>query len=157
MDVYDLVGSDLVEQDDEVWIEISIGGTTSGEHSFSWRRKKQCFVYKPIQVVDEALVNIALPRDISQIPDIFLDLYTSTTFKDKVRIGYLRMPVENCLSVKPKPNWFRLSSPYNDLDGLTPGVLLTNVQFLRYDAEQPNNPERIKKEKFGKVKFYFYY
>ena len=68
------------------------------------------------------LVDLSLPADVSQVCDIFLNLYVSD-----VRIGYLRLKASDCLSAKPKPQWMRLSSPYNDTGSLSSGVLLCNV------------------------------
>ena len=38
--------------------------------------------------------------------------------------------------MKPKPTWYRLNSPYNDTEGLSPGMLLTNIQFMTYNDEE---------------------
>ena len=57
---------------------------------------------------------ITLPLDPDQLPDIFVDLWRSTTFGGEERVAYLRLKAKSCLSKKPKPQWFRLSSPYND-------------------------------------------
>lgn len=138
MDLYELVGSDLVEEGDDVWIVFSIGSKESPDQNLRWSKKKKHFRFKGAKGIQcDPLTDIELPTDVSMIPDIFLDLYTSSTFTDRMRIGYLRLPVTNCLSVKPKPNWFRLQSPYNDMQGLCPGVLLTNIQFLKWDPEDP--------------------
>ena len=55
------------------------------------------------------------------------------------------------MSQKPKPNWYRLASPYNDTDGASPGLCLMNIQLLPYDATGVYNPERKKKEKAGAI------
>ena len=90
------------------------------------------------------------------MPDIFLDLYVAD-----VRVGYLRIKAADCLSSKPKPSWFRLCSPYNDTGTLSPGMLLCNVQYLKWDEDEENNgkykEERPKKESEGAVKYRFYY
>ena len=97
-----------------------------------------------------------MPADISQVPDIFLDLYVS-----EVRVGYLRIKAADCLSVKPKPSWFRISSPYNDTGTLSPGMLLCNVTYLMWDEDEEANgkykEERPKKESEGSAKYRFYY
>jgi hypothetical protein len=74
-----------------------------------------------------ALTDIAYPADLTQIPDIFIDLFTNTTFGGEERIGYIRLKVKDCLNIKAKPNWFRFASPYNDTEGACAGLLLASV------------------------------
>lgn len=85
------------------------------------------------------------PPDFNQIPDIFINVYTG---KDE-RFAYLRIKPIECLHTKPKPNWYRLNSPFNDTQDENPGLLLMNVQFLRYNEKDPTNPERKLKVKDG--------
>lgn len=68
----------------------------------------------------------------------------------------MRIKAKNCLSKKPKPQWFRLSSPYNDTQGMNPGLLLCNIQFLKWDDQGVKNPERVLKKKTEKTQFRFY-
>ena len=59
--------------------------------------------------------------------------------------------------MKPKPTWYRLNSPYNNIGGLSPGMILANIQFLKYNDEEGGiNHERVKKEKSGKIKYNFF-
>ena len=90
----------------------------------------------------------------NQVPDIFIDL-----FVNGYRVGYLRLQAQDCLSVKPKPNWMRLASPYNDTGNMQSGMLLCNVQFLKFNEEEPAmNPERpVLSRETAKDKYRFYY
>ena len=101
---------------------------------------------------------ISLPCDLEQVPDIFIDFYTDTTFSSDVRFAYLRLKVTDHLSSHAKPNWHRLSSPYNDTGDSKLGMVMTNVQFLKYDKEADATyaDKRQVKEKSGKTKYKFY-
>ena len=90
----------------------------------------------------DALEGLEFPVDFGQIPDIFINLYTNSTFSKEERFAYLRLKAKDCVSTKPKPNWFRLSSPFNDTGNTSVGSLMANVQFLKFDISGQNNPER---------------
>lgn len=68
------------------------------------------------------------PEDISQVPDIFLDFYSGDE-----RFAYLRLKTIDCLKMKPKASWMRLSSPYNDVGDKPVGLVMCNVRFIRFD------------------------
>jgi hypothetical protein len=106
-----------------------------------------------------ALVDIKLPYDFDQIPDIFVDVYSNTTFSDNVRVAYVRIKAQDCISMRPKPNWFRLSSPYNDTGSTNLGMLMMSIQFVKYDGTGQFNPVRTCMEKNAKditqYKFYW--
>ena len=61
--------------------------------------------------------------------------------------------------MKPKPNWFRLSSPYNVTGSTNLGMLMTSIQFVKYDGTGQFNPVRTCMEKNVKdttqYKFYW--
>ena len=73
------------------------------------------------------MVEMAFPADLSQVPDIFIDFYTDTTFSTNVRFAYLRLNIKDCIRSKPKPNWYRLTSPYNDTSDKNIGMLMANI------------------------------
>jgi hypothetical protein len=64
---------------------------------------------------------------------VFIDIYTTKTFKGDYRIGYLRLNVRDCLGKKNKPTWFRLKSPYNEQGGKRVGSLMASVQLMHDD------------------------
>lgn len=61
--------------------------------------------------------------------------------------------------MKPKPNWLRLSSPYNDTGNTNIGMLMAAIQFVKYDGLGAFNPVRTVMEKNAKdvtqYKFYW--
>jgi len=92
-----------------------------------------------------------------QLPDIFINLYTNSTFSSSERIGYLRLKARECMTTNYKPTWFRFSSPYNDTDGANPGMMLLNIQLMNFDPTLVYNPERKKLDSKGKkIKYRFY-
>jgi len=140
VDIYDFIDCELVSPGDPLWVVISIGTyKTKNKVELKWKGKEKegYWRYKPIYVEDDKLKDMSLPCDPSQIPDIFIDIYTHKTFGGDTRIGYLRMPVENCIQTKPRPNWFRFRSPVNDTGTKNVGSMMMAIQFLKYDVANP--------------------
>lgn len=139
-----------------MWVVISIGREKS-DREFAKPKRNGKIAYwrwpkKQRQV--PAMVGMLFPSDLSQVPDIFLDLYADTTFSKNVRFGYLRLRARDCICSKPKPNWFRLTSPYNDTGGSNIGMLMANIQFLKWEPGVYYN--RIAMEKAGTTAYKFY-
>jgi hypothetical protein len=112
----------------EVWVVVSIGLFKSKEPIVArYREQYECYKWKDKKVECEQLVDMELPFDFAQIPDIFIDFYTNTTFSGEERFGYLRLKAKDCVSLKPKPNWFRLTTPYNDIGTKSVGSVMANV------------------------------
>lgn len=66
--------------------------------------------------------------DVQQIPDIFIDLYTETTFSDALRIGYLRLKAEEVKGDSPR--WYQFSSaPTMAEKGQNSGQILANINL----------------------------
>ena len=128
IDLYDLINCDVVSPGSTIWVEISMGKYQEGIKEkilLKWKNRTKSYRFPGVKV--ETLKEMRLPCDFSQIPDIFIDLYSNTTFNSKFRIAYLRLKARDCINVKPKPNWHRLSSPYNDTGNTNLGMLLANV------------------------------
>lgn len=70
-----------------------------------------------------------IPLDVAQIPDIIINVYSDKTFSGEYRVGYLRIPAKDCMRSNPKPQWYRLRSPYNEKT--CPGIILLNIQCVR--------------------------
>jgi hypothetical protein len=155
VDLYELVSCELISKGDPCWIIVSMGNNALEPQHLTYSEKKKCYRFKAIQV--ETKRPIVLPTDPEQLPDIFVDVYTGgTTFSKEERVAYLRIKARDCLSVRPKPQWLRLSSPYNDTDGQNPGLLLCNIQFLRFDENGVFNPERVLKKKTERMQYRLY-
>ena len=74
----------------------------------------------------------------------------------KTRFAYVRLKASECTSLKPKPNWLRLTSPYNDTGHKSIGMVMMNVRLIRFDPEKVFNPERefVKSKEKATYKFY---
>lgn len=132
VDLYDIINCDLVDPEDTLWVVISIGPIESGRIEAKWNKKMKGWRFKngdqPFNAVqDDNLVEMSFPQDLSQVPDIFINVYTNSSFSGDERIAYLRLQVQNCIQKRPKPNWFRLSTPYNDAENKKMGMLMLNV------------------------------
>jgi hypothetical protein len=46
---------------------------------------------------------VSLPNEISQTPDIIINVYTEKTFSGEFRLGYIRIPVRECMKNDPSP------------------------------------------------------
>jgi hypothetical protein len=129
VDMYEFIDCDLVSEGDPIWMVVSIGPYKTKEKlAFDWKQERKVWKYKNVQVIDNALTkDVVLPADPSQIPDIFIDVYTTKSFKGDTRIAYLRLRAIDCFATKPKPVWFRLKSPYNDTGNKRAGSLMASI------------------------------
>ena len=82
---------------------------------------------------------VSLPADRSQIPDIFVNVYSSKTFSGEYRLGYIRVPAREVMRDEPSPQWYRLRSPYNEKT--CPGILLMNLQYV-WDSNTERYPKQ---------------
>ena len=71
------------------------------------------------------------PKDLTQVPDIFINLYTG--LNEEERIGYIRLKAEDVYKWAPTPRWLHLNPI--DLNKESPGSILCNIQFV-LDTEQ---------------------
>ena len=133
----------------------SIGVDETEKIQMKYKKDKKAYTYSQRQIPTK--FDIQIPSDPGMMPDIFINVYTDTTFSNDVRVAYLRLQTRNCTNVKPKPNWLRLSSPYNDTVGISPGFLMANVQIVPWDKEKPDEYIRVSKEKSDKTIYHFYY
>lgn len=94
----------------------SIGEYETEKIQMKYKKDKKAYTFKQRQIPTKVDINV--PSDPSMMPDIFINIYTDTTFSNDVRVAYLRLQTRNCTNVLPKPNWLKLSSPYNDTVGI---------------------------------------
>ena len=62
----------------------------------------------------------------------------------------MRLKASDYTSLKPKTNWYRLTSPYNDTGSKSVGMVMMSLRFVRHDPTKQFNPERLKIEKSAK-------
>ena len=92
-----------------------------------------------------------LPADKTQIPDIFISLYT-TGFMGEKKVGYLRLPVSNETISNADPKWYHLRSVENQADSSPYAFALLNIQFK---LDNKSAGARIPKRRNIKAKYYF--
>ena len=88
---------------------------------YDLKYKKKTKSYKVKGFSLPAVTDLEYPPDAAQIPDVFINFYTPKWNGGDRRVAYLRTPIKECLSKSPKPNWYRLSIPYNTVDDGSPG------------------------------------
>ena len=103
-----------------VWIEVSMGPhklESPPEKRFKgkqlkgkWTWKEPQLPFPDIEVPVDKNQDIDLPVDQNQIPDCFIHLYTKTNFKDKERIGFMRIKADELLEKNVKPKWKQMYS-----------------------------------------------
>ena len=126
VDIYGLVACDVAPKGDPIEIEASIGSSTKmGGAPLVYKPKTKSWKFKPVKI--PTLAELCFPQDLSQIPDIFINLYTKGGRKEGTRLAYLRLKARDCMSSKPKPTWYRLRSPYTDTGSTSIGLLQANV------------------------------
>jgi len=81
---------------------------------------------KKINEVSLPAIQEHFPKDLTQIPDIFINLYTGLTQEE--RIGYIRLKAEDVFKWPPIPRWLHLNPI--DLNKESPGSILCNMQFV---------------------------
>ncbi len=131
-DVYEI--KFLKDYDIVVWCDVTIGTYSTGNSKKKKPNKKSSIEWK----IDEEKNEVCLPtivqnfpKDISSVPDIFVNLYSGGS-KDE-RIGYYRVKAEQVLGWEPLPRWLHFNSLDTTKD--SPGSILINLQFM-IDNEQ---------------------
>lgn len=155
VDLYSLIECELVSGGDPVWLRISLGNRETEKVELQYKQKTNSYKYKKITVSDKNLVELTFPADVSQVPDIFVNFYKSAAFSQEHRFGYLRIKVSDCLSLRSRPSWFRLKSPYNNTGSKNIGSMMCNFQMRKYNKAKPLEREAIQKS--GKKKAYKFY
>ncbi|KAJ3432654.1 c2 calcium-dependent membrane targeting [Anaeramoeba flamelloides] len=91
---------------------------------------------------------IALPKDLTQCPFVFVNIYLKNKVLGKARIGYLKIPFADCLGFDKKPTWGGIlpdkkSSTFKD--GVIPGFLLSKLEIgKRQEAQRYPRSKLIK-------------
>lgn len=125
-----------------VWCDCRIGPYTTGDNKRR-RPNKGRAVWERTDKANHIVLPEILehfPKDITQIPDIFLNLYTGGEGKGE-RIGYIRLDPEEVLKWDSIPRWLHFNPL--DMNQDSPGSILCNLQFM-IDNE---NTKRIFREK----------
>lgn len=89
VDLYDLINCDVISKGAPVRLVISIGPYKTDPVDAKYKQITNSYKFPQVQV--PALVDLKLPYDFDQIPDIFIDVFSNTTFSDNVRVAYCRI------------------------------------------------------------------
>ena len=73
-------------------------------------------------------LEIDLPEDIDQIPDLFIDILSKTTFGYKERLGFIRIKPKEIYQAQTKPQWRQVISVKSKKKAI--GLLLVNAQLM---------------------------
>ena len=151
----------LKNYDIKVWVEVTIGRYSTGQSKkkrvkvrllFNKQNSNTCAWFKDeVKKLNEISLNSIVenfPKDLTQVPDIFINLYTGLT-KDE-RIGYIRLKANDVFKWNPTPRWLHFNAI--DMNKDSPGSILCNIQFI-IDNE---NSRRIFKNKGITSMFTFY-
>ena len=153
VEMYDLIRVQVIPEGSSVFAVVSIGKQNSEESAFKYKGSQ---IYKCREkVVPEmgSKEGLKFPLDLSQVADIFVNFYVRTGNKSE-RFAYLRLKASDCLSLKAKTNWFKLTSPYNDTGTKSVGMAMLSVRLIRFDPLF--QPERAPVEKASRKTFKFY-
>ena len=102
-------------------------------------------------------IEIDLPHDIHQVPDVFIYLYTETTFpfKYKEKLGFLRIPAKELLTKEPEQlTWKPLTSIESAKK--TVGLLLMNAQLVPDKGGKAPKPKRKPFPRGQEIQHYFF-
>lgn len=89
IDVYDLVNCDDLLHREQVSVKIRIGSEASKERQALIKASTKSLTWGSNPKMDT--LEIDLPEDIEQIPDLFIDILSKTTFGYKERLGFIRI------------------------------------------------------------------
>ena len=151
-DVYEL--QEAVGCGDCVWIKISIGSEVK-ESGKAYSAKgddaqaKSTYTWKSKQIILDEITH-PFPTDQTQIPDIFVSVWTETFWGSK-RIGYLRLPVNDPSLTNNDPKWYPVKSVENNIDNAKVGFLLLNLHF----TNSKKKGSRVAKRRNINHVFYF--
>jgi hypothetical protein len=153
-DIYEVKYLKESQFDITVWCDCRIGPFTTGDNKHK-KPKKDRVVWELKEKVNEiTLPQIDLgnlPKDLAQVPDIFINLYTGGDAKTGERIGYIRLDPEEVIKWEPIPRWLHFKPLDMNLD--SPGSVLCNLQFLI----ETENTRRVFKQKGILKKFLLHY
>ena len=151
-DVYELQGG--IDCGENVWIKVSIGpnfiiSAKADQTMDKDQLVKGSYIWKTSKIMlDEKKAQF--PTDQTQIPDIFVSLYTKTFWGEK-RVAYLRLPISDPSLANNDPKWYPLKSVENNIDDKKVGFLLLNLHF----TSSKKKGSRVPKRRNIKAKFYF--
>lgn len=90
IDLFDLTNCDGILTRSSVWVTASIGAEISGEqYATVNQQNKQGFIWKSKK--KSSSIEVEFPQDLSQVPDIFINLYATTTLGGEERVGFVRL------------------------------------------------------------------
>ena len=97
--MYEIIKCDVISEGQPVWVRISIGREKSERQHAKPVSKGDKYWWKWKQAARQvpAMIEMSFPVDLSQIPDIFLDFYTDTTFTTNYRFAYIRLPIKTAI------------------------------------------------------------
>ena len=152
-------GGTNLPSDEKLNVEVQVGHEIVEPKSFGkWnsRFKRYEWNNKSDSRIKETIIK--LPRDIKQIPDIFIRIYTKNILNWKNYIGYERLKIEPFLKkkndVKPQITKIRKceTSIHNDSEENYLGTLLYSLNFFQkndlYSQERPIPIQNNNKKKF---------
>jgi hypothetical protein len=99
LDAYDLVNCEETAGK-EVWLKLSIGGYTSAKFAAKYKSSTQSYTWPKISLKE---LQVSLPSDRTQIPDVFVNFYSQKTFSGEYRFGYVRIPARELMKDDPSP------------------------------------------------------
>lgn len=92
VDVYDLVGCEEAGGK-PLYIQATIGTNTTGKWYAKYKDGSKSYTWQKISIKQ---LQVNYPQDLSQTPDIIINVYIEKTFTGDHRIGYIRIPAQEC-------------------------------------------------------------
>ena len=132
-DIYELKYIKEEDYDIKVWCECRIGPyTVENKKKKPKKKKDQYFIEwdKKDKTNEQAMQQIFIenfPKDLSQVPHFFLNMYTGDDSKIAERLGFIRLSPEDVIKWEPVPRWLHFRPL--DMNKDSPGSILVNLQF----------------------------
>ena len=99
IDTYDLVNCEEANGKD-LWVKVTIGSYSSNKFPAKYKANTQTYTWPKISMKD---LQVSLPSESNQIPDLIINVYSQKTFSGEYRLGYIRIPARECMRDDPSP------------------------------------------------------
>ena len=100
-------------------------------------------------------LEIDLPEDIDQIPDLFIDILSKTTFGYKERLGFIRIKPKEIYQAQTKPQWRQVISVKSKKKAI--GLLLVNAQLMPMpQSKKEKAPRRVVAPRGNETNYFFF-
>ena len=133
----DILEMQINTRDSECFVEAKFGGTTERTRTVKCREDERSntnqnykyFKFKG-RKTEIKEISTVMPVDRTQIPDIFLNIFSEKFLRGTRRIGYVRIKASASEIDRRSPQWYQIKNPMDHSLGNSTGMVLADVRLL---------------------------